>query len=172
MDLVKHTLPNGTDFYSINPKGYVPLLELDDGTRLTEVGVLLQYLADQKPGTIAPVFGTKARWQLMEWLNFISTEVHKGFGPLWNPQTPADVRERTVHALGNRFTFISKTLEQQPFLTGDTFSIADAYLWVVLNWADYHKVDLASWPAVQQFRARVAARPAVQKTLKAEGLVK
>ena len=77
-----------------------------------------------------------------------------------------------MQALGNRFTFISKTLEQQPFLTGDTFSIADAYLWVVLNWADYHKVDLASWPAVQQFRARVAARPAVQKTLKAEGLVK
>jgi glutathione S-transferase len=82
------------------------------------------------------------------------------------------VRERTVQALGNRFTFISKTLEKQPFLTGDTFSIADAYLWVVLNWADYHKVDLASWPAVQQFRARVAARPAVQATLKAEGLVK
>ncbi|MBP7014892.1 MAG: glutathione S-transferase C-terminal domain-containing protein, partial [Steroidobacteraceae bacterium] len=105
-------------------------------------------------------------------LNFISTEVHKGFGPLWNPQTPADVRERAVQALGNRFTFIAKTLEQQPFLTGDAFSIADAYLWVVLNWADYHKVDLTPWPAVQQFRARVAARPAVQATLKAEGLVK
>ena len=88
VDLVKHTLPDGADFYSINPKGYVPMLELDDGTRLTEVGVLLQYLADQKPGTLAPVFGTKARWQLMEWLNFISTEVHKGFGPLWNPQDP------------------------------------------------------------------------------------
>ena len=172
VDLVKHTLPDGTDFYSINPKGYVPMLELDDGTRLTEVGVLLQYVADQKPGTIAPVFGTRARWQLMEWLNFISTEVHKGFGPLWNPKTPADVRERAVQALGNRFTFISQTLEQQPYLTGDAFSIADAYLWVVLNWADYHKVDLASWPALQQFRARVAARPAVQATLKAEGLVK
>jgi glutathione S-transferase len=172
VDLTKHTLADGTDFFSINPKGYVPVLELDDGTRLTEVGVVLQYLADQKPGTLAPVFGTMARWQLMEWLNFISTEVHKGFGPLWNPTTPAQVRERTVQALGNRFTYIVKTLDRQPFLTGEAFSIADAYLWVVLNWADYHKVDLAPWPALQQFRARVAARPAVQATLKAEGLVK
>jgi len=172
VDLTKHTLADGTDFYSINPKGYVPMLELDDGTRLTEVSVLLQYIADQKPGTLAPAFGTKARWQLMEWLAFISTEVHKGFGPLWNPQTPAEVRERTVQALGNRFTFIVKTLEQQPFLTGDAFSIADAYLWVVINWTDYHKVDLAPWPALQQFRKRIAARPAVQATLQAEGLVK
>jgi glutathione S-transferase len=172
VDLVKHTLPDGADFYAINPKGYVPMLELDDGTRLTEVGVLLQYVADQKPGTLAPVFGTLARWKLMEWLNYISTEVHKGFGPLWNPATPAEVRERTVQILGNRFTYIAKTLQQQPYLTGSDFSIADAYLWVVLNWADYHKVDLAPWPAIQQFRARVAARPAVQATLKAEGLAK
>jgi glutathione S-transferase len=172
VDLVKHTLPDGSDFYAINPKGYVPMLELDDGTRLTEVGVLLQYVADQKPGTLAPAFGTKARWQLMEWLNFISTEVHKGFGPLWNPQTPPEVRQRTVQALGNRFTFIAKTLEQQPFLTGDAFTIADAYLWVLLNWADFHKVDLSPWPAIGAFRARVAQRPAVQATLKAEGLAK
>jgi glutathione S-transferase len=172
VDLVKHTLPDGTDFYSVNPKGYVPMLELDDGTRLTEVGVLLQYVADQKPGTLAPAFGTKARWQLMEWLNFISTEVHKGFGPLWNPATPPEVRERTVQALGNRFTYIVKTMGSQPYLTGEQFSIADAYLFVVLNWAGYHKLDLAPWPALQQFQARVAARPAVQQTLKAEGLVK
>ena len=172
VDLAKHTLPDGVDFYSINPKGYVPMLELDDGTRLTEVGVLLQYIADQKPGTIAPAFGTKARWQLMEWLNFISTEVHKGFGPLWNPQnTSRCARARRADARQPVHVH-SKTLEKQPFLTGDTFSIADAYLWVVLNWADYHKVDLAAWPALQQFRSRVAARPAVQATLKAEGLVK
>lgn len=172
VDLGTHKLPDGTDFYAINPKGYVPMLETDDGTCLTEVGVLLQYVADRKPGTIAPVFGTTERWKLMEWLNFISTEVHKGFGPLWNPQTPAEVRERTVQALGNRFTFISKTLEKQDYLTGDKFSVADAYLWVVLNWSDYHKVDVSSWPAIQAFRARVAARPAVQATLKAEGLKK
>ena len=110
VDLAKHTLPDGSDFRAINPKGYVPLLELDDGTRLSEASVILQYVADQKPGTIAPVFGTLERWKLMEWIAFISTEVHKGFGPLWNPKTPAEVRESTVRALGNRFTLISQTL--------------------------------------------------------------
>lgn len=172
VDLSTHTLPDGSDFRAINPKGYVPLLELDDGTRLTEASVILQYIADLKPGTIAPVSGTLERWKLMEWLAFISTEVHKGFGPLWNPQTPADVRERTVQALGNRFTFIAKTLALQPYLTGTAFSIADAYLFVVLNWSGLHKVDLSPWPALTAFQARVAARPAVQATLKAEGFIK
>jgi glutathione S-transferase len=172
VDLMKHTLPDGSDFRAINPKGYVPLLELDDGTRISEASVILQYIADQKPGTIAPVFGTLARWKLMEWIAFIATEVHKGFGPLWNPQTPAEVRERTVQALGNRFTFISRTLADQPYLTGLQFSIADAYLFVILNWSGLHKVDLSPWPALTAFQARVAARPAVQATLKAEGLIK
>jgi glutathione S-transferase len=172
VDLAKHTLPDGSDFRAINPKGYVPLLELDDGTRLTEASVILQYVADLKPGTIAPVFGTPERWKLMEWLAFISTEVHKGFGPLWNPLTPADVRERTVQALGNRFTFIAKTLDAQPYLTGAEFSIADAYLFVILNWSGLHKVDLSPWPALTAFQKRVAARPAVQSTLKAEGFIK
>ncbi|HET7204533.1 MAG TPA: glutathione transferase GstA [Steroidobacteraceae bacterium] len=170
VDLVKHTLPDGSDYRAINPKGYVPTLELDDGTRITEAGVILQYLADQKPGRLAPAFGSMARWKLMEWVAFISTEVHKGFGPLWNPKTPADVRERTVQALGNRFGLIAQTLEKQPYLTGNEFSIADAYLFVVLNWSGLHKVDLTPWPALRQFQARVAARPAVQATLKAEGL--
>ena len=107
VDLVKHTLPDGTDFYSINPKGYVPMLELDDGTRLTEVGVLLQYIADQKPGTIAPVFGTKARWQLMEWLNFITSELHKGFSPLFNPATPEDYKPLVRTRLGERFAWVN-----------------------------------------------------------------
>jgi glutathione S-transferase len=170
VDLMKHTLPDGSDFRAINPKGYVPMLELDDGTRLTEANVLLQYIADQRPGTLAPKFGTLERWKLMEWLGFIATEVHKGFGPLWNPQTPADVRERTVQALGNRFTLISQTLAEQPFLTGQAFTIADIYLFVVSNWAHYHKVDLKPWPALTAFQARVAARPAVQATFKVEGL--
>jgi glutathione S-transferase len=172
VDLVKHTLPDGSDYRAINPKGYVPLLELDDGTRISEASVLVQYLADQKPGELAPKFGTKERWRLMEWLAFISTEIHKGFGPLWNPATPPEVRERTVQALGNRFGLVAKTLEQQPFLTGESFTIADAYLFVVLNWSGLHKVDLGPWPALQQFQQRVASRPAVQATLKAEGLVK
>ncbi|HWJ06212.1 MAG TPA: glutathione transferase GstA [Steroidobacteraceae bacterium] len=172
VDLVKHTLPDGSDYRAINPKGYVPLLELDDGTRMAEASVLVQYLADQMPGELAPKFGTQERWRLMEWLAFISTEIHKGFGPLWNPQTPPEVRERTVQALGNRFGLVAKTLEKQPYLTGERFTIADAYLFVVLNWSGLHKVDLGPWPALQQFQQRVAARPAVQATLKTEGLVK
>ena len=172
VDLATHKLDDGTDYRTINPKGYVPTLELDDGTRLTEANVILQYLAEQKPGRLAPAFGTRERWTLVEWLAFIASEVHKGFGPLWNPKTPADVRERTVQALGNRFGYLAQTLEKQPFLIGDEFSIADAYLFVVLNWSDLHKVDLAPWPSLQQFRKRVAARPAVQATLKAEGLAK
>jgi glutathione S-transferase len=172
VDLMKYTLPDGSDFRAVNPKGYVPLLQLDDGTLISEASVILQYIADRKPGTIAPVFGTPERWKLMEWLAFISTEVHKGFSPLWNPQTPADVRERTVQALGNRFTLIAGTLAKQPYLTGNDFSIADAYLFVVLNWSGLHKVDLSPWPALTAFQARVAARPAVQKTLQAEGLIK
>ena len=172
VDLATHKLDDGTDYRTINPKGYVPTLELDDGTRITEANVILQYLAEQKPGRLAPTFGTRERWRLMEWLAFIATEVHKGFGPLWNPKTPAEVRERTVQALGNRFGYLAQTLDKQPFLMGNEFSIADAYLFVVLNWSGLHKVDLSPWPALQQFQARVAGRPAVQATLKAEGLAK
>ena len=172
VDLVKHTLADGSDYRAVNPKGYVPLLVLDDGTSISEANVILQYIADRKPGQLAPVFGTRERWKLMEWLAFIATEVHKGFGPLWNPQTPAEVRERTIQALGNRFSLITETLSRQPYLTGNEFTVADAYLFVILNWSGMHKVDLGAWPALQQFQARVAARPAVQATLKAEGLLK
>ncbi|MCW5572239.1 MAG: glutathione transferase GstA [Steroidobacteraceae bacterium] len=172
VDLAKHTLPDGSDYYKVNPKGYVPLLELDDGTTLSEANVILQYLADQKPGTLAPVFGTPARWKQMELLAFIATEVHKGFGPLWNPGSPAEVREAAVKRLGTRFALLAQRLEKQPFLTGKDFTVADAYLFVMLSWTAYHKVDLGPWPALRDFQARVAARPAVQATLKAEGLAK
>jgi glutathione S-transferase len=172
VDLMKHTLPDGSDFRAINPKGYVPFIQLNDGTYLSEASVILQYIADQKPGTIAPAFGTAARWKLMEWLAFIATEVHKGFGPLWNPQTPPEVRERSVQALGNRFTLISQTLGKQPYLTGNDFTVADAYLFTVVNWSGMLTVDLTPWPALVAFQQRVAARPAVQKAMKAEGLIK
>lgn len=172
VDLVKHTLPDGSDYRAVNPKGYVPMLELDDGTRITEVNVILQYLADLAPGTLAPVFGTLERWRLMEWLAFVSTEVHKGFGPLWNPATPPEVRSRTVQALGNRLALVAQTLGRQPYLLGNEFTVADAYLFVILNWSGMHKVDLSQWPALAAFQSRVAARPAVQATLKAEGLLK
>jgi glutathione S-transferase len=150
----------------------VPTLELDDGTRLTEAHVILQYLADRKPGTLAPAYGTLERYKLMEWLGFIATEVHKGFGPLWNPQVEPAVRERTIAALGNRFGYLSQTLGKQPYLTGQSFTIADAYLFPILNWSGHHKVDMKPWPALTEFQARVAARPAVQATLKVEGIGK
>jgi glutathione S-transferase len=172
VDLTKHTLPNGSDYRAINPKGYVPALELDDGTLLTEANVLLQYLADLKPGELAPEFGSIARWKLMEWLAFIATEVHKGYSLLWKPDTPPEVRERAIQALQNRYALVAKTLEQQPYLTGQRFTIADAYLFVVTNWAGMHRVDLSAVPAVQKYQARIAQRPAVQATLRAEGLVK
>lgn len=171
VDLASHKLPDGSDYYAVNPKGYVPFLVLDDGTTISEAHVILQYIADRKPGTLAPEFGSIDRWKLMEWLGFIATEVHKGFGPLWSPETPAEVRERTVKALGNRFTLLAETLGKQPFVTGRDFTIADAYLFVVLNWTKVHKVDLSPWPALEEFQARVAARPAVKTTLEDEGFL-
>ena len=172
VDLHTHKLADGTDYYTINPKGYVPMLELPGGERLTEVSVILQYIADRKPGELAPAFGTMERYRMMEWLNFIATEVHKQFGPLWYPTTPEATKEEQRKKLAKRFDTISKTLANQPYLTGEKFTIADAYLFTVVNWAGMLKVDLAPWPALQQFQARVAARPKVREAMKAEGLIK
>ncbi len=172
VDLKRHRLADGTDYLTINPKGYVPLLELDDGQRLSEVAVILQYIADRKPGSLAPVPGTMERYRVMEWLNFIATELHKQFGPLWYPDTPEATRDKQRATLAKRFDYVSKTLAVQPYLAGDTFGIADAYLFTILNWAGMLKVDLSPWPSLQQFLARVAARPQVHETLVAEGLAK
>jgi glutathione S-transferase len=172
VDLHAHKLADGTDYYTINPKGYVPMLELPDGERLTEASVILQYIADRKPGELAPAFGTMERYRMMEWLNFIATEVHKQFGPLWYPTTPEATKEEQRKKLAKRFDAISKTLASQPYLTGEKFTIADAYLFTIVNWAGMLKVDLAPWPALQQFQARVAARPKVREAMKAEGLIK
>jgi len=172
VDLRTHTVADGTDFYAISPMGYVPMLELDNGEQLSEVAVLLQYIADRKPGTLAPAFGTMERYRLMEWLNFIATEVHKQFGPLWNPATPAATLDTQRAKLATRFEHIVRTLAKQPYLMGTSFTVADAYLFTVVNWAGMLKVDLAPWPALQQFQTRVAARPTVLAAMKAEGLVK
>jgi glutathione S-transferase len=168
VDLRKHTLADGTDYYGINPKGYVPLLEQDDGSRLSEVAVILQYIADRKPGTLAPAFGTFERYKLMEWLNFIATEVHKQFGPLWYPDTPEATKDKQRATLAKRFGYIAETLGKQPYLMGENFTIADAYLHTMLNWTGHLKVDLAAFPALQQFQERVGARPAVQAAQKTE----
>ena len=168
VDLRTHKLADGSDYYAINPKGYVPLLELNDGTRLTEAAVILQYLADRKPGTLVPQAGTFERYRQMEWLNFIATEVHKGFGPLWYPDIPDATRKSTVDKLGKRFDFLSETLADRPFVAGDKFTAADAYLYTILSWAKMLKVDLAPWPALGAYLERVGARPAVKEARRIE----
>ena len=172
VDLRTHKIANGADYYTINPKGYVPVLELDDGERLTEAAVVLQYIADRKPGTLAPVYGTMDRYRLNEWLNFISSEIHKQFGPLWHDDTPAATQSTQKASLAKRFGLVEQTLAKQPYLMGNTFTIADAYLFTVTRWAEPLKVDLTPFPALRQFQARVAARPKVHAALKAEHLVR
>ncbi len=172
VDLRTHRTADGRDYYAINPKGYVPTLELDDASRLTEAAVVLQYIADRKPGTLAPAFGSIERYRLMEWLNFIATEVHKGLGPLWKPTTPDAYKSTVLDAVGNRFDYVVKILGTQPYLTGSNFTIADAYLFTIVNWHNFLKFDLDRWPALARFQARVAARPNVRKALEAEHLLK
>lgn len=177
-DIEKVDIPNkktagGDDFWKINPKGYVPALKLDDGQVLTEVGVICQYLADQKPESgLAPKFGTMERYRLMETLNFAASEIHKQIGALFNPKMTAEMKEVQLGVIERRFNALEKSLEGKQFAMGDKFSVADAYLYTVLNWTRMHKIDLGKWPNIKSFMARVAARPAVQETLKAEGLVK
>jgi len=168
-----HKLADGTDFYSINPLGYVPVLELNDGRLLREGPAILQYIADQAPNTaLAPANGTFERYQLQEWLNFIGMEVHKSFSPLFAPGTPAETRTASHERLKSRFHWVNNTLEGKKFLMGDMFTVADAYLFNVCNWAKFVSLDLSVYPHLQAFRALVAARPAVASAMKAEGLIK
>ena len=170
VDLRTHKLADGSDFYRINPKGYVPVLEIADGERLTEVAVVLQYIADRAAGKLAPAYGTMERYRLNEWLNFISSEIHKQFGPLWH-DAPEATKATQRATLGKRFALIEETLRKQPFLTGSTFTVADAYLFTVTRWAGPLKVDLTPVPALRKFQERVAARPKVHAALRAENLV-
>ncbi|HEY2817599.1 MAG TPA: glutathione transferase GstA [Casimicrobiaceae bacterium] len=172
VDLRSHKLTDGTDYYAINRKGYVPLLELDDGTRLTEVAVILQYIADRKPGTLAPAFGSMERYRLMEWLNFIATEMHKQFNPLWYPDTPDATKQTQRARLAKRFDHLNSILAKQPYLMGEEFTVADAYLHAILNWTGVLKVDLTPWPALVGFQQRIAARPGVAKAHQAEHTTK
>ena len=172
VDLRTHKLADGSDYYAINPKGYVPLLELDDGTRVSEVAVILQYIADRKPGTLAPAFGSMERYRLMEWLNFISSEIHKQFSPLWYPDTPDATKEAQRTRLARRFDHLNPILAKQPYLMGASFTIADAYLHAILNWSGPLKVDLARWPALVQYQQQMAARAGVVKAHHAEHTTK
>lgn len=178
LDLVKvdgrtKKTASGDDFWAVNPKGYVPALVLDDGQLLTEGPVISQYLADQHPeGNLAPANGTMARYRLQELLGFINSEIHKTFSPLFTPQTPEETKAERKEYLLKRFAFLDAQLADKPYLTGDTFTVADAYLFTVTNWARLVKVDLSGLTHLTEFQARVAARPAVQAAMKAEGILK
>ncbi|MBM6581123.1 glutathione transferase GstA [Microvirga sp. BT689] len=173
VDLANRTTETGASYLAINPKGYVPALGLQDNSVLTEASAIIQYLADsQTAADLAPANGTLERYRLLEWLGFISTEIHKGFGPLWNPATPDAVKTATKERLANRFAYLDEKLGSQPFLMGSKFTIADAYLFTVVNWTNFHGIDLSPFPNLQAFQARIAARPAVQQALEAEGLLK
>lgn len=172
VDLAAKKTERGTDYLSVNPKGYVPALQLDNGEVLTEVSALLQYVADQKPAAnLIPAAGTKERYRVLEWVGFTATEIHKGFGPLWKPNTPEAFKATVRETLAARFTYIESQLGQQ-YLTGPQFTIADAYLFTVASWSNYQNIDLAPYAKLRGFLARVAARPAVQAAMKAEGLIK
>ncbi|MDN3919238.1 glutathione transferase GstA [Roseateles violae] len=168
-----HRLQDGTDYYTINPRGYVPLLELDDGQRLTEGPAIVQYIADQAPASkLAPAHGTLERYRLQEWLTFIGTELHKGFSPLFNPAMPEEAKAIFRAKLADRLAWVEQQLQGKQFLLGDQFSVADGYLFTVTNWAPHVGVDLAPYATLNAYRARIAARPAVQEAMKAEGLLK
>ncbi len=172
VDLAAARTEHGADYRQVNPKGYVPALELDGGQRLTEAAVLLQYLADRKPESdLAPAPGTMERYRLQEWLNFISTEIHKGHGPLWSPANPDDEKERARKRLAGRYDWLNRQLEGRDYLMGK-FTVADAYLFTVLNWGQWTGIDIARWPALERYLARVAARPKVREALQAEGLLR
>jgi glutathione S-transferase len=160
----------GRDYWTINPKGTVPALELDGGEVLTENAVVLQYLASLAPdANLGPPAQGVARWRFLELLNFIATELHKGFTPLFKQPTP-DLRQATVDALRVRFDRLAAQLADRSYLTGDRFTIADAYAYVVLSWTRLHKLDLTPWPSLRTFMDRVESRPAVSQARTEEGL--
>ncbi|MCI0573211.1 MAG: glutathione transferase GstA [Myxococcaceae bacterium] len=173
VDLRTKTTAGGADFTAVNPKGYVPALELDDGQLLTEGAAIVQYLADHKPeAKLAPPNGTMERYRLQEWLNFIATELHKGFGTLFKRNLPAEQKEAARENLSRRLEWLDTQLKGRTFLLGEQFTVADAYLFTVLNWAGFVDVDLSRHAEVQAYAGRVASRPAVKDALQVEGRMK
>jgi glutathione S-transferase len=168
-----HKLPDGSDYYKVNPLGYVPLLELDDGTRLREGPAIVQYVADQVPDKkLAPANGTMARYKLQEWLTFIGTEIHKGFSPMFNPAMPAEAKAIAKAKLEERLKWVDGELAGKTFLLGDQFTVADGYLFTVTNWTNFVGMDISALTHLKAFQARVSDRPAVKAAMKAEGLLK
>ncbi len=168
-----HRLADGTDYYSINPLGYVPLLVLDDGNKLREGPAIVQFIADKVPAKkLAPANGTFERYKLQEWLSFIGTELHKGFSPLFTPGMPEEAKTIAKTRLNSRLQWLDGEFAGKPYLMGDTFSVADAYLFTVTGWAPHVGIDLSTLKNLLAFRARVGSRPAVIDAMKAEGLIK
>lgn len=168
-----HTLADGTDYYKINPLGYVPLLEMDDGTLLREGPAILQYIADLAPlKNLAPANGTLQRYRLQEWLSFISTEIHKNFSPMFNPNMPAEAKTIFKDKLKSRYTWLDEQLADKPFLAGEHFTVADCYLFTVTNWAKPLGLDISDCANLLAWHARIGERPAVQAAIAAEKPVK
>ena len=163
---------SGVDYWSINGKGQVPVLELDNGDRLTEGPVIVQWIADHNPGAgLIPPAGNHERYRVLEWLNFVTSELHKVYAPLFRPTTPDAFKDISRENLGKRFDWLDRQLAGKQYLMGEAFSVADAYLFTVLRWSDRVKLDLAKWTNITAYMARVAARPKVQEAMKAEGLI-
>jgi glutathione S-transferase len=169
VDVRAKRLRDGSDYYKINPKGQVPTLELRDGQRLTEGPVIVQYLADQRPKSslLAPA-GTLERYRTLEWLNFISSELHKGFTPLFRPTTPPEYRQIARQNLHNRLQWLDEQLAGRDFLTGSAFTVADAYCYTIVMWTRLHDIDLSPWPGLKSYLARIAARTSVMAAEQAE----
>jgi glutathione S-transferase len=171
VDLRAKKTASGADFNGINSKGQVPTLQLDNGETLTEGPAIVQYIADLVPHKkLAPAAGTFERYRLQEWLNYISSEIHKGFTPLFVPTTADEWKPSLINALIARFGFVASQLEGRDYLLGDTFTVADAYLFTTMNWCKFMSIDLGQWPVLKAYHERIAARPAVQKALQAEGI--
>ena len=173
-DLKSHQLAEDhRDYYPITSKGQVPLLELDSGERLSEGPVITQYIADQVPAKqLAPANGTMERYRLQEWLNFITSELHKGVGGLFNPAMPEEARTLMRQKAQSKFKWVDQQLEGKQYLMGDAFTVADAYLYTIANWTGHTGVDISGFKNLAAFQARMSARPAVQAALKSEGLLK
>ena len=174
VDIIKHRLSDGTDYRTINPRGYVPLIELDDGTRLTEVAALVQYLADLAPDAgLVPPAGTLDRVRVQGWLTFISSELHKAFSPwLWHKETAESTKQNVLERLARHFAELDTLLATQPYLLGETFTVADAYAFAILNWTNILHIDLGPYPSLAAYLGRIAQRPRVREALATEGLIR
>lgn len=172
VDLTTKKTEDGQDFLVLNPKGYVPALRLDNGQILTEGPAIVQYLADQKPASrLAPSAGTMERYRLQEWLSFLGTELHKSFSPLFNQASSDDAKRAAKENITKRFTYLDQKLAGSKYLMGETFTVADAYAFTIVNWANFAGIDLKPYPNLSAYLGRIGARPKVQEALKAEGLL-